>query len=324
MNKIVVTGGSGFIGHNLIKSLVSDGYELLNIDTQKPPEFISDKVLWKPINILEQDKLSKAIVDYDPQIIIHLAARTDLDGKQLVDYDSNISGTQNIIDIAKKIKNLKKVIFTSSMYVCKPGEIPSDYKTYTPHTVYGESKVKGELLVREIKNSHFEWVIIRPTSIWGPWFNIPYIDFFKTVYEGRYFDFGKACTKTYGYVGNTVYQIKKIIDTPNISGSTYYLGDLPATNISEWASEISILMNKGKIKTVPFFMLKAAAYVGDVFKLIKLKFPITSFRLSNMMTDNVLPIKDIYEIADSPPYSRTDGIEETLVWLEKQKGYRYK
>lgn len=323
MDRILVTGGSGFIGTNLMQSLLDDGLEVLNLDDSKPLN--GDHIdFWKKVNILDKNLLEKLILDFNPDIIIHLAAVTDIIGTTREHYLANTEGTQNIIDIAAKLPALKKVLYTSSMYVCKPGFIPADYDTYAPHTTYGESKVEGEKLVKAIKDVNYDWVIVRPTSIWGPWFNIPYIDFFNIVYQKKYFDFGKACTKSYGYIGNTVNQIKKIMHAKDINGQTFYLGDDPAIQISEWANEISIEMKKGPIKKVPFFVLKTAALVGDVLTALKFKFPMTSFRLSNMTTNNVLPLENTMAISGKLPYTRIEGVRETLKWMEAEKGYTFK
>jgi len=319
MKKVLITGGSGFIGTNLIDSLL-DQFTILNIDTKKP---VVDAHLpyWKNISILDYENLANAIHEFSPEIIIHLAAVTDLNGTDLEYYKPNIEGTENIIRAAEKLTGLKRILFTSSMYVCQPGWIPKDYDSYHPHTIYGESKVKGELIVKAIRNAQYEWTIIRPTSIWGPWFDIPYIDFFKVVYSRRYFDFGKACRKTYGYIGNTVAQIRILLDATDIHEKTFYLGDDPPIQISEWANEISVHMGKGEIKKTPYSLLKVAAVVGDTLSLLKIKFPLTSFRLKNMTTDNVLPLKDLYEITGKPVYSRKEGIRQTLKWLATHKGY---
>jgi nucleoside-diphosphate-sugar epimerase len=321
MRKVLVTGGSGFIGTNLIEELIKEPFQILNIDSKKP--HIDDHVqYWQDINILDYKKLSEAIEGFDPEIIIHLASVTDLNGTDLEYYKPNIEGTENIITIANGLKSVKRILFTSSMYVCQPGWIPKDYHSYKPHTIYGESKVKGELIVKSIKGQAYEWTIIRPTSIWGPWFDIPYIDFFKIVYSKKYFDFGKACRKTYGYVGNTVAQIRILMDAKNIHRKIFYLGDDPPIQISEWANEISVDMGKGKIRKTPYSLLRVAAMVGDTLSLLKIKFPLTSFRLKNMTTDNILPLKDLYEITGNPVFTRKEGIERTLSWLETHKGYK--
>lgn len=323
MKRILVTGGSGFIGTNLVDTLIKQGDAVLNLDRSKPlkDEHVS---IWKGIDILDAKNLDREIVAFDPHVVIHLAAVTDLDGTTDEYYNANVEGTQNIIDICGKLKSLTKVLFTSSMYVCKPGYIPKNYDDYKPHTLYGQSKVNGELIVKAIKNPSYSWVIVRPTSIWGPWFNIPYIDFFNIVYQGKYFDFGNTCTKTYGYVENTVYQLLKLVEADNVHGKTFYLGDYPPIQISQWANEISLEMGKGEIKKVPFILVRMAALAGDVLSKFKVKFPITSFRLTNMTTNNILPLNDLYTLIGNPPVSQLEGVKRTIAWLVAHKGFEIK
>lgn len=320
MTRIIVTGGSGFIGTNLVNKLLKDGASVLNLDNQKP---LNDDHLphWRQIDILDYESLEAEIIEFKPDFIVHLAAVTDLNGKTLDYYRANIDGTKNIIEISKKVPTLKKVIFTSSMYVCQPGYIPTCYNDYKPHTIYGESKVKGEQLVKQLTDTHFSWVIVRPTSIWGPWFNIPYIDFFNIIYQGKYFDFGRTCTKTYGYVENTVYQLQKLLAAENVHNKIFYLGDNPPIQISEWANEISYEIGRKKIKRIPLFIMRAAALTGDLLSKFNFKFPISSFRLRNMATNNILPLNDLYEITGPAPINRLDGVKKTINWLVKYKGY---
>jgi nucleoside-diphosphate-sugar epimerase len=323
MKKFLVTGGSGFIGTNLVDALLKENVEVLNLDRFKP-EQKHQVQYWKQVDILDQDRLESEIVSFNPEVIIHLAAVTDLNGTTLEYYDANMQGTKNIVDIAKKLPSLKKVLYTSSMYVCQPGYIPKDFDDYKPHTLYGESKVKGEQIVKSIESQGYEWIIIRPTSIWGPWFNIPYIDFFSIVHQGKYFDFGDTCTKTYGYIENTIHQILGLIEVGGLHGKTFYLGDEPAIQISEWANEISIEMGNGPIKSIPFFLIRLAAFGGDLLSILKIKFPMTSFRLRNMTTNNVLPLANLYEIVGPTPVARLEGVKRTIRWLSDVKGYRMK
>lgn len=323
MLKILITGASGFIGTNLVESLIQDKVQVLNVDIAKP--MIESHVpYWKQADILDYKSLEDIITQFNPEVIVHLAAVTDLDGKTLSYYRTNFEGTQNIIDIAAKLPLLRKVIYTSSMYVCQPGFIPSDYDTYKPHTLYGESKVKGEQLVKAIEDPKYSWIIIRPTSIWGPWFKIPYIDFFDVVYKGRYVNFGKTCTKTYGYIGNAIFQLRKLISAEGVHKRTFYLGDRPAIPISDWANEISVEMGKGKVGSVPLALINIAAISGDLLSRLKIKFPMTSFRLTNMTTNNILPLDDIYQVAGEPPFTRLEGVCNTLMWLKYHKGYNIK
>jgi nucleoside-diphosphate-sugar epimerase len=323
MNKIVVTGGSGFIGTNLVNKLAKDGFVVLNIDNKEPLD-INHKDYWQQIDILNYQSLEKAVMLFNPDAIIHLAAITDLNGKSLEYYKVNTEGTSNIIKVASKLSSLRKVVFTSSMYVCQPGYTPKDYDDYKPHTLYGQSKVEGELLVKNIARVSYKWLIIRPTSIWGPWFNIPYIDFFDIVYQKKYYDFGSTCTKTYGYVDNTVDQIQKLLLSNDTNGKTFYLGDNPPIQISEWANEISHELGLGQIKKIPFLFIALAAKIGDLLSIAQIKFPITSFRLTNMTTNNILPLGNLYEITGSPLINRVEGVKRTVHWLVEKKHFKIK
>jgi hypothetical protein len=83
-------------------------------------------------------------------------------------------------------------------------------------------------------------------------------------------------------------------------------------------------MGKGKIKRLPFFVVRMAALAGDVFSKMKIKFPITSFRLTNMTTDNILPLNDLYTLIGKPPVSQLDGVKKTIDWLVAHKGFQIK
>jgi nucleoside-diphosphate-sugar epimerase len=318
MTKYLITGGSGFIGTNLISSLLKNkDLELLNIDTETP-KIKSHETIWKKVDICDKADLMKIVQVYNPDYVIHLAARTDLRGKELTDYKANIQGVHNLLDALSKVPNLKKVIFASSMYVCYPGYIPKDFDEYMPHTLYGESKVQTEKIIKESDPTSYIWSIIRPTSIWGPWFGEPYDKFFHIVLSHSYFHLGKrACKKTYGYIDNTIYQIMSILQAPaeKVHKKVFYLGDYDAYDITEWANEIAKCATI-KIPTIPFFLFKIAAGLGDLLKLMGITFPMTSFRLKNMTTDNVHDLGSIKKIAPNLPVSRKEGTEITIQWIK--------
>ncbi|HPB88444.1 MAG TPA: NAD-dependent epimerase/dehydratase family protein, partial [Thermotogota bacterium] len=77
--RIVITGGSGFIGTNAV-GYFSDNNEVLNLDC-KEPRNKKHIPFWRKVNILDKSELGEIIKTFDPHFFIHLAATTDLFGK---------------------------------------------------------------------------------------------------------------------------------------------------------------------------------------------------------------------------------------------------
>jgi nucleoside-diphosphate-sugar epimerase len=319
--KILLTGGSGFIGTNIIEDLITKEYEVMNIDINEPK--IKDRRgLWENIDICDYYKLRKAILEFSPDYIIHLAARTDLDGKTLDDYSANIIGVENILKIIHELPELKKIIITSSKFVTSNGYKIKNQMDFCPHTKYGESKVETELRVwKDIP--HCDWCIIRPTSIWGPWFGVPYRNFFDMVMKRMYFHIGHIkCHKTYGYIGNAIYQIEQLLfsDTHDVNNKVFYIGDDPAYEINEWADEIANELGF-KVHTMPVWFAKALAKFGDFLGTFGIHFPMQSFRYGNMTNDGINDMSNTYLIAPDKPYTRLEGIKETLKWIKEYEKY---
>jgi nucleoside-diphosphate-sugar epimerase len=234
----------------------------------------------------------------------------------LEDYSANTIGVDNILKVSKELLDLRKIIVASSQLVCGLGYKPKDQFDYHPSTIYGESKVITEKTVWN-NMPHCDWAIIRPTSIWGEWFDMPYKNFFDMVIAKQYFHIGKkSCTKTYGYVGNAVYQIEKILlsDTTSKNNKIFYIGDYQPTNIEEWANEIAHILNYRMIR-MPYSIIRTVAFIGDLLNKIDVSFPMTTFRLHNMITSNIVDLSTTRLLAPELPYTRIQGILETLKWL---------
>ena len=318
--KILVTGASGFIGINILEDLINRGYEVLNIDWNVP-KIPEHKKVWKEIDICNYEKFRKAVSDFNPDYLLHLAARTDLDGKTLEDYAANVQGVENLMKIVHELPNLQKVVIASSKFVTRNGYQIKNQHDYCPHTKYGESKVETELRVWG-NEPQCDWCIIRPTSIWGPWFGVPYRNFFDMVMRRMYFHIGHIkCHKTYGYIGNAVYQIEQLLFTETLdeNNKVFYIGDEPAYEINEWADEIAAELGF-KVPTIPVWFVKCLAKFGDFLGLFKIHFPMQSFRFGNMTNDGTNDMTNTYKIAPEMLYTRLQGTRETIAWIRKYEG----
>jgi nucleoside-diphosphate-sugar epimerase len=317
--RIVVTGGSGFIGTNLIERFLEKEWALLNLDIVEPRDPKHAKY-WRRVDLLDRATMVATFAAYKPNLVLHLGARTDLDENlDMRGYAANIDGVANVIEAVRQAGSVERTLFASSRLVVEIGYTPKSEVDYKPSTLYGESKVQGEKLVRQAADSFGPWTIVRPTSIWGPWFDVPYKQFFESIEKGTYVHPGRHNPrKSYGYVGNTVYQIERILEAPveKVNGRTLWLADYPPLHLRDWADKIQRALGAKPIRTAPLPLLKLAAAAGDVAKVVGWNNPpLTSFRLNNLITEMVYDTSELENVVGPLPYSTEQGVDITTGWL---------
>ena len=317
--RILVTGGSGFIGTSLVESLVRDGLTVLSLDRSQPLNR-SHRSVWQSIDLLDRDALIAVFREFGPEQVVHMAARTDLDSDTVLeDYAVNTRGTVNVLDAAEQAGTVSRMLITSSMLVCRLGYRPESDTDYAPDTMYGKSKVETERIARE-RNPSFEWALIRPTTIWGPYHLRLRDEFFRMLRKGLYLHpAGKPCRRSYGYVGNAVHQVRRLLEAPrkDVHGRTFYIGD-PPIELDDYIHGFSRRLTGRDARTVPYFIMKSAALCGDLLSALGWKtVPLTSYRLGNMTRDNVLDMEPTLEVTGPNPFSLEQGIEETARWLDQ-------
>ena len=99
----------------------------------------------------------------------------------------------------------------------------------------------------------------------------------------------------------------------------FYIGDIPPLNVSDWANKIAEESGVYKPLKLPYSIFRSFAYFGDFIRLFGIQFPLTSFRLENMTSDNIIDLKNLYEIVGRPPFGMIEGIKHTLAWLHEGK-----
>ncbi|HXG72783.1 MAG TPA: NAD(P)-dependent oxidoreductase [Gemmatimonadaceae bacterium] len=320
--RVLVTGGSGFIGTNLIDACAAAGWRVANFDVHAPKK-AGHRGYWLQGDMLDKDAIARAIAEFQPTAVAHLAARTDLDETcQLGAYAVNFDGTDNLIQAARNHAGIKRVVFVSTMLVTRPGHVPRSDAEYSAHTLYGQSKVLMEKRIRSAGNLPFVWSILRPPLVWGPWVSAHYQNFFRLVARGRYFHIGGGrAIRTLGYVDNVV---KHIITAATASAEkvqerVFYVGDDQPTVLADWAEEIRRQLGAPPIRSMPYSVARIAATAGDVLGKLGIRTPISTFRLGNIVTDWVLPVQPMANLSSLTPTTLPDGVAATIAWMRAEK-----
>lgn len=322
-DRILITGGSGFIGTNAVADCLNRGATVINLDI-KPPRNPEHHSVWKACDILDGPLLDRTIRDFGPDYVVHLAARTDLkETRDIRGYAANTDGVSNLVKTLSRCPTLRRVLFASSRMVCAIGYRPTHEEDYCPPNPYGRSKVITEQIVRAA-SLDCEWTLVRPTSIWGPWFGIPYKTFFTTIARRAYYHPGSHNPhKSFGFVGNTVFQMQALlsVDRAAVDRRTLYLCDYPPLRLEAWAELIRTEMGLPPIQRIPYGLLKGAALAGDVLAALGwYGVPLTSFRLANLVTEMVYDFEPLREIVGDLPYTLSDGVSMTVEWMRLRDG----
>lgn len=186
MKKVIVTGGSGFIGTNLINFLIKKKYFVINIDklTYSSNEYDNSKrnsknyKLYK-LDINNKSKITKIIERNRPKAIFNLAAETHVDRsidgpKKFI--QTNINGTFNLLESLRYLKRKKiapKLIHISTDEVY--GDIPNNLRSsenskYEPSSPYSASKASADHLIRSYcRTYNLNIVISNCCNNYGPY-----------------------------------------------------------------------------------------------------------------------------------------------------------
>jgi nucleoside-diphosphate-sugar epimerase len=165
---VLITGGTGFLGIYCARLFLKKGYQVILYDIA--PLDAADligKVTYIQADVLDHKTLLRSLKKV--AWVIHAAAALPIAHDRQIIWNTNVFGTQSVLDAAKKA-GVKRVVFISSTAVYGvPIELPeTETAPIRPIGHYGESKVAAEELCRQAMSDGLEVTIIRPKTFLGP------------------------------------------------------------------------------------------------------------------------------------------------------------
>jgi UDP-glucose 4-epimerase len=195
MKRVLITGGAGFIGSALVPELEKYGYSVYVLDNlsfgkRELLDIPDDRFILA--DITDRSMVKKMIMEIAPHWIIHLAAIHFIPYCNQNPYESaniNIQGTMNILDAAKNLDCLEKVLFASTAAVYPIVDTPiAEIFTTNPLDIYGLSKLAGERLMNEFYlETHIPSIVCRFFNAFGPRETNPHLipEIHRQVVDGK-------------------------------------------------------------------------------------------------------------------------------------------
>jgi len=170
MKQVFVTGGSGFVGQNLIPMLVEQGYQIKALarsaEAIKKVESLGATAIKGNLN----DAQALAVGVKDCATVFHLAASVDFFASEKELKRLHIDATELLLTIAKNA-NVQKLVYLGAASVIMNGKpIVNADETFTSDNIidgYSRTKWQAEKLVLGANSSSFQTVSLRPPLIWG-------------------------------------------------------------------------------------------------------------------------------------------------------------
>lgn len=224
--RILITGSEGNIGSKLVPYLEKRQHEVFCVDikqTYRDNYIISD--ITNPID------LTPIIIDFKPEIIVHLAAmvsRITSEKSPTMTIDSNLSGLNNIIGLCK-INDSKLIYFsTSEIYGNIGGVLYEDRPDIEPNNRYGLTKYLGEKIVEyEVKYNNLKAVTVRPFMFYDEDENFgvnrsAMIRFVEGLVKDEIIEVHKNAKRSWLHISDAVVLIEK----------TFYLNEYSVINLA--------------------------------------------------------------------------------------------
>jgi nucleoside-diphosphate-sugar epimerase len=313
MNRVAIIGGSGFIGSSLCKLFTQKKTEFHILDIKKSDTF-PDKFNFADVR--SADDLYKTL--NFSSIIINLAAehKDDVSPKSLYD-DVNVKGAENICNIAR-LKNITKIIFTSSVAVYGFAPLNTDESgKINPFNDYGRTKWEAEAVYRswfEEDPQNRTLVIIRPTVVFGEGNRGNVFNLLKQIASGRFVMIGNGLNiKSMAYVENVAAFISYTLNfNPGLHLYNYI--DKPDFNMNSLVVIVNRIMGRPeKIKfRLPYWIGIFIGLICDFSSIILRKnFPISTIRVKKFCSNSAYK-SSLLETGFIPPKNIFEAVNETV------------
>ena len=317
MNKILITGSTGFVGQKLCKKLISDNYLIREAVRSSSKKRFDKREIFNVGGIDKSTNWSASLKDID--CVIHCAARAHVMNENKLETLAiyrkvNVDGTRNLAEQCAKA-GVKRLIFLSSIKV--NGEKTEESFSFRhddnpkPKDAYGISKWEAELALQQVSKKYgIEIVIIRSPLVYGPNVKGNFLKLINIAARRIPLPISRVNNiRSFVCIENLIDLISCCIKHPAAAGKIFLVSDNKDMSTPELIKKISKAMGKSQyFIPIPVFILQLlGAVIGKSSEIERL--------VSNLQVD----CNNTFEVLGwRPPVNSDDAITETIKWYLNQ------
>ena len=312
--KVLITGGSGYFGENLVNGLTKRDYECSILDINTPDKKLSKEVKFHKCDIRDSNKVIEICKSQD--IVFHNVAQVPLAKNKSLFDSVNLEGTKNILNAAE-LSGCSRLIFMSSSAVYGIPKINPIYNDSKPNPVesYGISKLQAEEVLN--KNKKVDITIIRPRTILGNGRLGIFQILFEWIYKNKNVPVFDGGLNTYQFIHSddlvnaTIKSAEKEVDEIlNIGAESYGTMKEVLENLIHHSG------SRSKIVSLPSAILKP---IMDISSTLKLS-PLGSYHANMYGKSIFFDIGREKRILDwKPKFSNDEMMIESYEWYVRNR-----
>lgn len=245
--KILILGGTGFIGSNLVSALIDSGYSptilTRNVEKTGLPEEIRQKTFLVELDVTNHSLTKAFIEDFRPSLIINSAATHGLEevsGKS--GFKTNYEAAKNLLETALAAEVKRIILFGSADEYGYQPTPQNENLPLKPNSPYAVSKAEMTKLALQMhKRENLPVVILRPFTVYGTAQpkGMFLSDAIRCALEGRLFEMSEGIqTRDYLFIEDFVRAVMQAIQTPDIEGEVFNIGSGNSFPLKEIAAKV--------------------------------------------------------------------------------------